>query len=233
MKKIRKIAIAGFVLILVLFAIYFFFIRFNFHTVISGQVYRCAQPSAKQLAKIKERYKIRSVINLRSLHFTDSRYQAEARACHALKIYLFHLRMSPKDFPSVVKLKELVNLLRTVPKPMLIHCRAGADRTGLASAITLILHDYPIQAVTYQYSYHDLALSPNSVGKLVIPYYICWLKQHNLKSSRKNFLIWLHQLKPGVNFPLPGDSPNDYRISSDNCKLQFTSKFNVTKEKFR
>ncbi|MGD9109092.1 MAG: tyrosine-protein phosphatase [Gammaproteobacteria bacterium] len=218
-KILKRIIGTLIVLVLVALAIYFS-IRFNFHTVIPGKVYRCAQPSARQLAKIKERYKIRSVINLRSLHFTDPRYQAEARACHALKISLFHLRMSPKKFPDIVQLKNLVNLLRTVPKPVLIHCRAGADRTGLASAIVLILHDYPMQTVTYQYSYHDLALSFNSVGKLVIPYYICWLKQHNLESSRKNFLIWLHQLKPGVNFPRSNDNPSDYRISSDNCKLK-------------
>lgn len=223
MNKILKRIIGSLVvLVLIAFAIYFLFIRFNFHTVIPGQVYRCAQPSAKQLAKIKRMYKIRSVINLRSLHFTDPVYQEEARACHSLKISLFHLRMSPKKFPDVVALKNLVNILRVAPKPMLIHCKAGADRTGLASAIVLILHDYPIRAVTYQYSYHDLALSFNSVGKLVIPYYICWLKKHNLKSSRKNFLVWLYQLKPGVNFPLPGDNPSDYRISLDNCKLTFS-----------
>ena len=30
---------------------------------------------------------------------------------------------------------ELVEFLRDAPKPLLIHCRAGSDRTGLACAI--------------------------------------------------------------------------------------------------
>jgi protein tyrosine/serine phosphatase len=32
---------------------------------------------------------------------------------------------------------ELVQLMRDAPKPVLIHCQGGADRTGLASALYL------------------------------------------------------------------------------------------------
>jgi len=216
-KSLKKIAVALVVLILIVLAVYFFFIRFNFHTVIPGQAYRCAQPSARQLARIQAKYRIRSVLNLRSIHSSNSIYQREAQACHSLGIKLYHLRMSAKKFPSIKQLKQLVNLLQKVPKPMLIHCKAGADRTGLASAIVLILHDYPISAIEYQYSFHDLAVSPNSVGKLVIPYYLCWLRQHRLKNNRKNFLLWMRRLKPGVSFPLPSDNPSTHRISIGTC----------------
>jgi len=217
-KNLKKIAVTLIVVALIALAVYFFFIRFNFHTVISGQVYRCAQPSKQQLTWIQAKYGVRSVLNLRSIHSSRPIYQAESRACRSLGIKLFHLRMSAKKFPSIKQLKQLIHLLQKVPKPMLIHCKAGADRTGLASAIVLILHDYPTQAVKYQYSFHDLAVSPNSVGKLVIPYYICWLCQHKLKSGRKNFLLWMRQLKPGVNFPLPSDNPSTHRIFIDTCK---------------
>lgn len=214
-KNLKKIAIIGLALFLIALAVYFFFIRFNFHTVIAGQVYRCAQPSAQQLAQIKTKYGIRSVLNLRSIHSSRPIYQTELRVCRSLRIKLFHFRMSPKKFPGIKQLKQLVNLLQKAPKPMLIHCKAGADRTGLASAIMLILHDYPIFAIKHQYSFHYLVVSPNSVGKLVIPYYLCWLRDHKLQNSRKNFLLWMHQLRPGINFPLPSDNPTAHRISID------------------
>jgi len=213
MKKVsKKIFIISIALILMALIIYFLFIRFNFHTVIKGQVYRSAQPSKQQLADLMKKYKIRSVINLRSLRVGDSRYQAEDRACRSLGLKLIHLPMSPKRFPSLIQLKQLVNVLQTTPKPVLIHCMAGADRTGLASATVLILHNYPIQVAEQQYSVFHLALSFNSVGKLVIPYYVRWLRQHNFSSNRKNFLLWMSELKPGTNFPLPQDDPNKYRI---------------------
>src|SRR5438874_1538525 len=37
----------------------------NFHAVIAGEVYRCAQPTAQELATLIRRYGIRTVVNLR------------------------------------------------------------------------------------------------------------------------------------------------------------------------
>jgi protein tyrosine/serine phosphatase len=44
------------------------------------------------------------------------------------------------------QLAKLTDALRDAPKPLLIHCRAGSDRTGLASAIYVATHGG---------SYHD------------------------------------------------------------------------------
>ena len=40
--------------------------------------------------------------------------------------------------PPAETLLELLDHLRDMPKPMLVHCKSGADRTGLA--VTLYLH---------------------------------------------------------------------------------------------
>jgi protein tyrosine/serine phosphatase len=37
------------------------------------------------------------------------------------------------------QLRELLSLLRKARKPVLIHSKSGADRTGLAAAITFLL----------------------------------------------------------------------------------------------
>ena len=63
MKKVILVMVIG----LLLFLLYYFFIRFNFHIVIKDQVYRSAHPSVAQLTKLKKKYKIRSVINLWSM----------------------------------------------------------------------------------------------------------------------------------------------------------------------
>jgi len=40
-------------------------------------------------------------------------------------------------------MEELVALMKKAPKPLLVHCKAGADRTSLASALYLyaLKHD--------------------------------------------------------------------------------------------
>jgi protein tyrosine/serine phosphatase len=43
--------------------------------------------------------------------------------------------MSPKRDVSAVEVEELLGLLATAETPILIHCRNGADRSGLLSAL--------------------------------------------------------------------------------------------------
>jgi hypothetical protein len=38
---------------------------------------------------------------------------------------------------SVIKLDEILKILRHAPKPILVHCKNGADRTGLVAAVYL------------------------------------------------------------------------------------------------
>jgi undecaprenyl-diphosphatase len=43
--------------------------------------------------------------------------------------------MASDRVPSKSEIKALLDIFGTAPKPLLIHCQAGADRSGLAAAI--------------------------------------------------------------------------------------------------
>jgi hypothetical protein len=106
----------------------------------------------------------------------------------------------------------LVYVLLHAQQPILLHCLGGADRTGLASAIALILDQNASLAESKtQISIRHLVLSPNSIGKLVFPYYQQWLAQNHLPHNRDNFLKWVCSPEP-FNRSLPYDHPN----TSDN-----------------
>jgi protein tyrosine/serine phosphatase len=45
--------------------------------------------------------------------------------------------MSASKQLTLDRTRQLIALLREAPKPILIHCQAGADRSGLASVIFL------------------------------------------------------------------------------------------------
>lgn len=108
----------------------------NFHEVIPGQLYRSAQPSAERLADYISRYSIKTVVNLRGAS-DRSWYKAETAITEKLGVAHLDFRMSAGRQLTAEESQELIALLRTAPKPILIHCFAGADRTGLASVIYL------------------------------------------------------------------------------------------------
>lgn len=106
----------------------------NFHVVVAGEAYRSAQPSAADIAAYRDRYHIATIINLRD-DTKGAWYNQETEAARALGIAHIDFPMSAGSELDAAKSRQLVALMRGAAKPILIHCRSGADRTGLASAL--------------------------------------------------------------------------------------------------
>jgi len=111
----------------------------NFHTVLAGRVYRCAQPSGHDVERRVHDWRIRTVINLRGCCDPWPWYVDEARATHRSNVAQEDIRFSAGHLPSVDEVRRLVEALDMVEYPILLHCRRGADRTGVASAVVLLL----------------------------------------------------------------------------------------------
>lgn len=108
----------------------------NFHTVIPGELYRSGQPDTEAIERAAA-LGIRTIINLRGEKPGTAWYQEEAEAAERLGITLVNFRMSARHPLSPAHGAQLLALMEGAEKPLLIHCRAGADRTGLASALYL------------------------------------------------------------------------------------------------
>ncbi|NLS01584.1 dual specificity protein phosphatase family protein [Rhizobium sp. P38BS-XIX] len=107
----------------------------NFHPVIDGQIYRSAQPSGADLAAYVQAHGIKTVINLRGSHPGSAWYDEEVKSSRELGLVHIDFGMSSARLVSPAKADRLVQLMENAPKPILIHCQAGADRSGLASAL--------------------------------------------------------------------------------------------------
>ncbi|MGO6986949.1 tyrosine-protein phosphatase, partial [Rhizobium leguminosarum] len=80
---------------------------------------------------------IRSIINLRGENVGKAWYDEEIAVSKELGITHINFGMSARRELDQNKVEELLATMRSAPKPVLIHCKAGADRTGLASALYL------------------------------------------------------------------------------------------------
>lgn len=111
----------------------------NFHPVIAGELYRAAQPEGDDLASYVRQAGIKSVINLRGGNEGDGWYRDEIKASNELGILHLDYRIKASRELTDAQIAELLALMKRAPKPLLIHCNAGADRTGLAAALYLRL----------------------------------------------------------------------------------------------
>ncbi len=109
----------------------------NFGTVIAGEVYRSSQPSAQAIGQFEKQYGIKTILNLRGESNNAKWYTDEVQESKALNIVHINFGMSAGRELTPEQAKELIAIMRDAPKPLLIHCQAGADRTGLASALYL------------------------------------------------------------------------------------------------
>ena len=127
----------------------------NFYQV-DELLYRSNHPSPRRLSHLK-RLGIRSVLSLRGSG-KNTPSILERNACERLGLELKFIRMRTGVLLSPNTLLDLLNELRTMPKPMLVHCKSGADRTGLA--VTLYLHvlknmplDQARRALSWRYAH--------------------------------------------------------------------------------
>ena len=107
----------------------------NLHAVSDGVLYRSAQLSGSELKSAATQYRIKSVLNLRGAHAGESWYDEEIAASGELGLTHYDYALSAKRFVTAEQIAELLDIVRQAPKPLLIHCRSGADRAGLVSAL--------------------------------------------------------------------------------------------------
>lgn len=189
----RRVIIALIILSLAAFLIYY--VRYNnhFHAVVPEQVYRSAQFSEQDFEKYIKKYHVRSIINLRGSNKGESWYDNEIKAVNATGINHYDVPLPVQGLPEPQQLAQLVQFIETAPRPILIHCNHGVDRTGFASAIAIILTGNPSwSAAQFQYSYFYLRIDPRSIAPSVMPHYQQWLKRNHLTHSRENFIQWVN-----------------------------------------
>ena len=128
-------------------------------------VWRSNHPLPGRLPRLR-RMGIRTILSLRGA-LTSPNYLLEKEGCDALGIGLHSVSLAARRAPARAELLALVALFRTLPRPFLMHCKSGADRAGLASAIYLIaIEGKPVAEARKQFSPRFLHFRRSATGIL-------------------------------------------------------------------
>jgi protein tyrosine phosphatase (PTP) superfamily phosphohydrolase (DUF442 family) len=166
----------------------------NFHTIVPGRVYRSAQLSGPRLKEIISEQGIRTVINLRGTCTNLPWYMEESRATHDLNVAQEDLCFSAGRLPSASEMRRFVEVLDNTEYPILFHCRRGSDRTGLASAVLLLLNgdvSFALARKQLGLRFGHLPLGRSAFIDRFFDYYQEWLHSQSLEHSPDAFRKWL------------------------------------------
>ena len=116
-------------------------ILYNFHWIVPGEAARAAQAWAGGIRPFLEKRGIRAVINLRGRNDDLSWWKTETRDTAAAGALHLDAMLDSRRLPSRAMLMRLIACFDTAPRPFLLKCSGGQDRTSLAAALYLIHRD--------------------------------------------------------------------------------------------
>jgi protein tyrosine phosphatase (PTP) superfamily phosphohydrolase (DUF442 family) len=192
MKK-QHILLLTIVLSLAVFALYYLFFSERIDTVIKGRIYRSAQLSSSGLQKLIEEKGIRTIINLRG-GFKDSEWHVKEREiAEKNSVRLYDIALSPHNLPEYSAIQLILDVLSRSERPVLIHCRRGADRTGLVSALALAIEqDAPFAELKKQFSWrYGVFPFYRSIGPFFFSRYEQWLERTHSNHDREALISWI------------------------------------------
>jgi len=158
----------------------------NFSEVSEG-VSRSNQPTQRRLEKYKA-MGLKTVVNLRGWD-NYAHYFFEERSCKYLGIKLINHKLRARNAPTKEEIIGFLNIVKSAEKPFLLHCKSGADRAGLASALYLMeIEGASVETAMKQLSLRHIHLDFTETG--VIDYF---LRAYEIRAKEEKiaFLDWL------------------------------------------
>lgn len=137
----------------------------NLHEIAPG-IWRSNQPSPERLRQWHRDLGLKSVLNLRGKHRL-SHWLFEEEVCRDTGMALVDHEMFAWFAPPKSEIEAVIAALTDLPRPVLFHCKSGADRTGIVAALYLALvENRPYAEIRQQVSFTYIHRDAGRTGVL-------------------------------------------------------------------
>lgn len=170
----------------------FHFLGDNLHTVIPHEVYRSAQPSPSALEHWIRELGLRTVINLRG-ESGNSWFKAERAVTEAHSVELYSLPLASGSMPHRRALQQLVHLLDSAKRPILLHCSLGIERSGVAAAVAVLLAEGDVMEARKQFSLNYGFVPGLDDHPKILDDYEQWLARQGWSHTPDRFRHWVEK----------------------------------------
>ncbi len=162
-------------------------LRFANHHDIGGGMFRENQPSPKRISEWAK-MGIKTNVNLRG-ESSKGFYLLEKEACEAHGITMVDFRVYSRDTHTAEKIRGAKKLFESIEYPAVIHCKSGADRTGIMGVLYRHFHmGDSIEVALEQLSFKYLHVKQGKTGMLDFFFkdYLTYAQHHEIE-----FIDWV------------------------------------------
>ena len=165
------------------------FLRLAFQNLhhIGGGMMRANQPSPEHLKAFADKG-VKTILNLRGPS-PNGHYLLEQEACEALGMTLIDYRVFSRDTPRKDAIHDLKRIYAEIEYPCVMHCKSGADRTGIMGVLYRYFHmGDTIEQAMEQLKFKYLHVKQGKTGMLDFFFndYLKYAKEHDIE-----FIDWV------------------------------------------
>ena len=160
----------------------------NAAAVVPGKVYRANHPAPFRLASLARRFGAHTLVNLRG-HRQCGSDALSREAAGRLGLQHVDMAFESRGAPHRERILRFAQIYRELAFPMLMHCKSGADRAGLASGLVVLFEGGTATDALQQLSWRYGHFNRSRTGILDA----FFLRYRREAEGRLPFLDWVRQ----------------------------------------